>query len=187
MGRICLVFFFLQLLWFRGASGVWESTNLEKNRLNAAYRKQLQIGHSLLDLWLKVTGESLEDWSENLGEANGKLASFVQWCHDGQHNYNQALHAILVLQNRFPALRKGLHRPWDAIRRWRLEKSGEHRLPIPLELLQATFSIGVCEKRIFDSRKKREAKIYCSLRFSFPRIGDILADPNSAWCEMLEQ
>eukprot|EP00973_Karenia_brevis_P025785 3559360-Karenia_brevis.AAC.1 len=38
-----------------------------------------------------------------------------------------ARHALLALQDKYPALRRQLGRPWDSIRTWQLESPPKHR------------------------------------------------------------
>ena len=119
-------------------------TSLELSRFSAAYRHRLEQGFSHFVGWLKRTRP---DWQAALQRPSGRrldslLAVYVQDCYDRSGPFWLAKHAVLAAQHAY-RLKHKLPRTWSSLWAWRYQTPTQHRLPIPLEFVQAAFGIGL--------------------------------------------
>ena len=114
-------------------------TPLEASRLSIPYRSRLHRGLEVFSLWLGSSKWATCEWWRDGMLANRMLAEFVQCCFSQGLSFSVTKHAVLSVQTRYPHLRHPLSRPWNSLRSWQSRLPHRHRLPLPMELLQASF------------------------------------------------
>ena len=117
--------------------------SLEDKRLSAVYRGRLLRGETILVKWILDRMLDVEVWAEDGRKADTLLVAFVQNAYERQVPFWLAKHALLAAQTRWRHLKRNIPRAWDAIRAWQAERPWHNRIPLPVSLLRAMFSVAI--------------------------------------------
>jgi len=108
---------------------------LERTRTGAGYQVRLATCLSFLLSWSQPIYFGIP-WYNNLENANQVLSEFIQHCYDTRVKLYIARDAMVAAQTHWPHLQGNLHRAWNVLKSWRMERKVSSRTPIPYVLLQ---------------------------------------------------
>ena len=126
---------------FSSRQVVQDETRLEKSRLSAPYRQRLSKGLTHFLLWLQSQNSFEGQWLFNIELVNQIFSQYLAWCFYNKVNFSLAQHALLAFQSRHGHLKGHMSRAWDSVKAWKLQLPQSHRLPMPMQVLQALFGV----------------------------------------------
>ena len=118
-------------------------TGLEERRYSAAYRRRLGLGLHEFSKWLQLHGPGdVRIIRKHRRRLDVLLARFVDFCFNSGILYDTAKHAVLAVQQVLH-LKRELPRVWSSLKAWHLSLPSSHRVPMPVDVLMALFTLGL--------------------------------------------
>lgn len=144
-----------------------KATPLERDRLSRTYLLRLSRGWQSVLRFLALGGLSWACWHSSPSLAEEQLAEYVQHCFNTQIPFWLAKHGVLAAQLKVRSLRGKIRRAWDALSSWRLTMPTGHRVPFPIEILNAVSLVALELALGATSQSLRWLSLHVLLRVGF--------------------
>ena len=118
---------------------------LETTRTSRTDRHRLHQALALLLHWISLSAWAVAESWDCASTANQVLCEFIEWQHSSGSAICHSRPSILAVQTAFRDLKGKLGRCWECLQSWQLKLPLKSRRPIPEELVNGMFLMGVAQ------------------------------------------